>query len=123
MGTTARRTKFALRYGDGLYFSSVSGKANDYATLSEKVQILCFLGTLFLGHTYGKSGWAMGDKDGTMLMRRCCPTKGRLPHDKTFCKVLPNKVTHHHGKTSCEVSYQVAALGLQVCCHFGLKPK
>lgn len=26
-----------MRYGDGLYFSSVSGKANDYAELSEKV--------------------------------------------------------------------------------------
>lgn len=28
-----------LRYGEGLYFSSVSGKANDYATQSEKVPI------------------------------------------------------------------------------------
>ena len=37
VGGTARRTLFDLRYGAGLYFSSVSGKANDYAELSEKV--------------------------------------------------------------------------------------
>ncbi|CAM9472315.1 unnamed protein product [Ectocarpus sp. 13 AM-2016] len=36
VGGTARRTKLSLRYGEGLYFSSVSGKANDYADLSEK---------------------------------------------------------------------------------------
>ncbi|CAM9709379.1 unnamed protein product, partial [Laminaria digitata] len=35
-GATARRLNFPLRYGDGLYFSSVSGKANDYAEQSEK---------------------------------------------------------------------------------------
>lgn len=34
---TARATNFALRYGKGTYFSSVSGKANDYATRSAKV--------------------------------------------------------------------------------------
>lgn len=37
VGGTARRTNRNLRYGDGLYFSSVSGKANDYAQGSEKV--------------------------------------------------------------------------------------
>lgn len=37
VGGTARRTTIHLRYGEGLYFSSVSGKANDYAHLSEKV--------------------------------------------------------------------------------------
>lgn len=37
VGDTARRTAFPLRYGNGLYFSSVSGKANDYAQESEKV--------------------------------------------------------------------------------------
>lgn len=36
-GRTARATGIDLRYGEGLYFSSVSGKANDYAGLSEKV--------------------------------------------------------------------------------------
>lgn len=37
VGSTARRTGFDLRYGQGLYFSSVAGKANDYAVSSEKV--------------------------------------------------------------------------------------
>ncbi|CAB1105918.1 unnamed protein product [Ectocarpus sp. CCAP 1310/34] len=36
VGTTARRTGFSLRYGEGVYFSSVSGKANDYARFSQK---------------------------------------------------------------------------------------
>ncbi|CAN0075917.1 unnamed protein product, partial [Sphacelaria rigidula] len=36
-GRTAKRTAFNLRFGEGLYFSSVSGKANDYAIGSEKV--------------------------------------------------------------------------------------
>lgn len=38
VGQTARHTNFDLRYGEGLYFSSVSGKANDYAGDSEKVR-------------------------------------------------------------------------------------
>lgn len=38
VGNTARLTNFNLRYGQGLYFSSVAGKANDYASLSEKVR-------------------------------------------------------------------------------------
>eukprot|EP00752_Nemacystus_decipiens_P006890 g6189.t1 len=37
VGGTAQQTNFNLRYGQGLYFSSVSGKANDYAHKSEKV--------------------------------------------------------------------------------------
>jgi len=37
LGRTAQRTRMHLRYGQGLYFSSVSGKANDYAFASEKV--------------------------------------------------------------------------------------
>lgn len=37
LGTTARKTGVGLRYGEGLYFSSVSGKANDYAQESTKV--------------------------------------------------------------------------------------
>ncbi|CAM9267091.1 unnamed protein product, partial [Hapterophycus canaliculatus] len=36
VGRTAQRTNMNLRYGEGLYFSSVSGKANDYAVASEK---------------------------------------------------------------------------------------
>eukprot|EP00903_Cladosiphon_okamuranus_P011897 g11174.t1 len=36
VGNTARATGVNLRYGKGLYFSSVSGKANDYATGSTK---------------------------------------------------------------------------------------
>ncbi|CAM9699673.1 unnamed protein product [Scytosiphon promiscuus] len=36
VGRTAQRTNVNLRYGEGLYFSSVSGKANDYAAASEK---------------------------------------------------------------------------------------
>lgn len=36
-GDTARKTGIHLRYGKGLYFSSISGKANDYAGQSEKV--------------------------------------------------------------------------------------
>lgn len=38
LGRTAKLTNVQLRYGDGLYFSSVSGKANDYAAPSEKVR-------------------------------------------------------------------------------------
>lgn len=38
VGQTARRSSIALRYGDGMYFSNVSGKANDYAIDSEKVR-------------------------------------------------------------------------------------
>lgn len=37
-GQTAQRTGLNLRFGNGLYFSSVSGKANDYAAGSEKVR-------------------------------------------------------------------------------------
>lgn len=37
VGETARRTNIGLRYGKGLYFSSVSGKANDYATGTTRV--------------------------------------------------------------------------------------
>ncbi|CAM9540842.1 unnamed protein product [Ectocarpus sp. 12 AP-2014] len=37
VGGTARRTSIGLRYGEGLHFSSVSGKSNDYAQGSEKV--------------------------------------------------------------------------------------
>lgn len=37
-GQTAQRTGRNLRFGNGLYFSSVSGKANDYAVGSEKVR-------------------------------------------------------------------------------------
>jgi hypothetical protein len=37
-GTTARATAFGLRFGKGLYFSSVSGKSHDYAGESEKVE-------------------------------------------------------------------------------------
>eukprot|EP00611_Tribonema_gayanum_P021386 TRINITY_DN409_c1_g1_i2.p1 TRINITY_DN409_c1_g1~~TRINITY_DN409_c1_g1_i2.p1 ORF type:complete len:439 (-),score=135.60 TRINITY_DN409_c1_g1_i2:1682-2998(-) len=36
-GATAERTNFNLRYGRGLYFSSISGKSHDYAELSEHV--------------------------------------------------------------------------------------
>lgn len=36
-GRTAVRTNLNLQFGQGLYFSSVSGKANDYVILSEKV--------------------------------------------------------------------------------------
>lgn len=42
-GRTAQRAKFDLRFGEGLYFSSVSGKANDYAELSEKVRLVMFV--------------------------------------------------------------------------------
>jgi hypothetical protein len=38
VGQTARSTQFRLRYGEGLYFSSISGKSNDYASGSEKVE-------------------------------------------------------------------------------------
>lgn len=38
VGGTARRKNFPLRYGGGLFFSSVSGKANDYAKKSQKVE-------------------------------------------------------------------------------------
>lgn len=48
VGDTARRTNFDLRYGAGLYFSSVSGKANDYAEDSEKVKLrVCRIGFAF----------------------------------------------------------------------------
>lgn len=39
VGDTARRTKIPLRYGEGIYFSSVSGKANDYAIGTTKVRM------------------------------------------------------------------------------------
>lgn len=37
VGRTALSRNFKLRYGKGVYFSSVSGKANDYADLTAKV--------------------------------------------------------------------------------------
>ncbi|CAM9304718.1 unnamed protein product, partial [Laminaria digitata] len=37
VGRTAVASNSRLRYGEGMYFSSVSGKANDYAAGSEKV--------------------------------------------------------------------------------------
>ncbi|CAM9262171.1 unnamed protein product [Scytosiphon promiscuus] len=58
VGETARRTNFGLRYGEGLYFSSVSGKANDYAGRSEKVdgggkRLRCvFVANVAAGKTY-----------------------------------------------------------------------
>ncbi|CAM9158730.1 unnamed protein product [Ectocarpus sp. 13 AM-2016] len=41
VGGTAKTTGYRLRYGEGLYFSSVSGKSNDYAQQSEKVGSEC----------------------------------------------------------------------------------
>ncbi|CAN0059865.1 unnamed protein product [Pylaiella littoralis] len=58
VGDTARRTAFPLRYGDGLYFSSVSGKANDYAQESEKTdrsgkKVRCmFLASVAIGRAF-----------------------------------------------------------------------
>ncbi|CAN0183221.1 unnamed protein product [Ectocarpus sp. 12 AP-2014] len=58
VGDTARRTNFDLRYGDGLYFSSVSGKANDYAEQSEKTdrsgkKVRCmFLSSVTVGRAF-----------------------------------------------------------------------
>ncbi|CAM9994410.1 unnamed protein product [Ectocarpus fasciculatus] len=58
VGGTARRTNYGLRYGDGLYFSSVSGKSNDYAQLSEKVgsdgkKVRCmFVANVTVGNAY-----------------------------------------------------------------------
>lgn len=40
VGATARSTKIALRYGKGIYFSSVSGKANDYARGTTRVGMM-----------------------------------------------------------------------------------
>lgn len=37
---TARASGIPLRYGTGIYFSSVSGKANYYARLSAKVRLM-----------------------------------------------------------------------------------
>ncbi|CAN0321425.1 unnamed protein product, partial [Scytosiphon promiscuus] len=39
VGATARRTGFGLRYRNGIYFSSVSGKANDYAAGTKRVRL------------------------------------------------------------------------------------
>ncbi|CAM9262096.1 unnamed protein product [Scytosiphon promiscuus] len=58
VGGTARRTSIGLRYGKGLYFSSVSGKANDYASPSEKTdsngrRVRCvFVANVAAGNTY-----------------------------------------------------------------------
>ena len=40
VGRTAKATNVKLRYGEGLYFTSVSGKANDYAEKTKKV-LMC----------------------------------------------------------------------------------
>lgn len=36
-GQTSRSSGVALRYGKGLYFTSIAGKANDYAKLTAQV--------------------------------------------------------------------------------------
>lgn len=43
VGRTAKAMNFPLRYGKGVYFSNVSGKANDYANSSEQV-LICYVG-------------------------------------------------------------------------------
>ncbi|CBN80081.1 conserved unknown protein [Ectocarpus siliculosus] len=55
---TARRANYRRRYGEGLYFSSVSGKSNDYAQQSEKVgsdgkKVRCmFVANVTAGNAY-----------------------------------------------------------------------
>ncbi|CBJ32325.1 conserved unknown protein [Ectocarpus siliculosus] len=54
---TARATRFPLRYGAGIYLTSVSGKANDYASRSAKkvgeLELRCmFVASVALGNTF-----------------------------------------------------------------------
>ena len=55
LGRTAKAKNFDLRYGEGVYFSSVSGKANDYAENSQKVTIgdICTDDTVDIGMDVG----------------------------------------------------------------------
>ncbi|CAM9848754.1 unnamed protein product [Pylaiella littoralis] len=74
VGKTARRTAMALRYGDGLYFSSVSGKANDYATQSEKTgsdgsKLRC----MFVANVAAGKAHTTKDRD---LPIKMCPPAG-----------------------------------------------
>ncbi|CAM9949773.1 unnamed protein product, partial [Ectocarpus fasciculatus] len=82
VGGTARRTNYGLRYGDGLYFSSVSGKSNDYAQLSEKVgsdgkKVRCmFVANVTVGNAYLTQQVSLG--------QNMCPPAG---HDSVVGEV------------------------------------
>lgn len=87
-----------MRYGDGLYFSSVSGKANDYAELSEKVPLFVS-GTLFWVILYGKR-LGHGERG-----RHVDPSVVFLRKSLTMTKVMqttPNKVAYRD-KAFCKV--------------------
>ncbi|CAM9324087.1 unnamed protein product, partial [Choristocarpus tenellus] len=73
VGGTARRTSIGLRYGKGLYFSSVSGKSNDYAVGSSKVAdgktYRCmFMCTVVSGKAYKTKSGSLPDTE--------CPPQG-----------------------------------------------
>ncbi|CAM9168974.1 unnamed protein product [Ectocarpus sp. 8 AP-2014] len=71
---TARATGFPLRYGEGIYFSSVSGKANDYASRSAKKigndsELRCmFVANVAVGRTF--------ETKSTRLPANQCPPPG-----------------------------------------------
>eukprot|EP01094_Clydonella_sp_ATCC50884_P021154 TRINITY_DN4583_c0_g1_i1.p1 TRINITY_DN4583_c0_g1~~TRINITY_DN4583_c0_g1_i1.p1 ORF type:complete len:479 (-),score=112.80 TRINITY_DN4583_c0_g1_i1:118-1554(-) len=72
-GKTAARTNFQLRYGRGIYFSSVSGKSNDYSEQSEKVHgdkryRMMFICSVAAGHAFVTTETALDDSQ--------CPPNG-----------------------------------------------
>lgn len=72
---TARATGFPLRYGAGIYLTSVSGKANDYAGRSAKVRMMIGNETFLTKHHTRCSISAPGD----IYTRR-----GLLPESITY---------------------------------------
>ncbi|CAN0439786.1 unnamed protein product, partial [Ectocarpus sp. 12 AP-2014] len=71
---TARATGFPLRYGEGIYLTSVSGKANDYASRSAKKisiasELRCmFVASVAVGRTFKTKS--------TRLPANQCPPPG-----------------------------------------------
>ncbi|CAN0163900.1 unnamed protein product [Ectocarpus sp. 12 AP-2014] len=71
---TARATGFPLRYGEGIYLTSVSGKANDYASRSAKKvgiasELRCmFVASVAVGRTFKTNS--------TRLPANQCPPPG-----------------------------------------------
>lgn len=82
VGRTALARNFKLRYGKGVYFSSVSGKANDYADLTAKV--VFFGGPAQAGNKGSGTMWRFVDDSSTVpCIRRAGVSLGswKPPHD------------------------------------------
>ncbi|CAM9825152.1 unnamed protein product, partial [Ectocarpus fasciculatus] len=82
VGGAAKVTGYRPRYGNGLYFSSVSGKSNDYARKSEKVgsdgkKVRCmFVANVTAGNAYLTQQVSLG--------QNMCPPAG---HDSVVGEV------------------------------------